>query len=685
MKQYAAKDIRNVLIAGHSGAGKTSLAEAMLFAAGASDRLGKTADGNTVCDFDPEEIKRKTSVSTAVAPLEWKGNKINVIDAPGLFDFVGGVNEGVRACECVIITVSARSDIPVGAEKANAAALKAGKARMFFVNQLDADTANFFKTFEKLKDTFGSCVCPIVVPCIENDAVKCYVNLFENKAYEYVNGKLTECAIPELKHLDEFRAAINEAVAETSEELMEKFFNDEPFTTDELKSGISQGVKDGTLALLYCGAATEAQGADLLLNAITRFVPSPAEAAGETSEEGTEVKCDENDPVAAVIFKTVADPFVGKMSYFKVISGKLSSDTPVVNMRTDTQEKIGKIITVRGKKQEDAPYIGAGDIGAVTKLANAATGDTFCSPSRKVTLAGVSFPEACLSMAILPVKKGEEEKIAQGLLKLSEEDPSIKYGTNTETKQMVLSGQGDQHIDVIVSKLKSKFGVDVILETPRVAYRETIRKKADVQGRHKKQSGGHGQFGDVWIRFEPCESDGLEFAEEVVGGSVPKNFFPAVEKGLQDCMKHGVLAGYPVVGVRAVLHDGSYHPVDSSEMAFKTAASLAFKAGIPQAAPTLLEPIGTLKAYIPNDNMGDVMGEVSVRRGRVLGMNPAQDGMQELMAEVPMAEMGDFATFMRQCAQGRGSFTFEFTRYEDCPSNVAQKVIEDAKAREGEE
>ena len=685
MKQYAAKNIRNVLIAGHSGAGKTSLAEAMLYVAGATDRLGKTADGNTVCDFDAEEIKRKTSVSTAVAPLEWKDHKINVIDAPGLFDFVSGVNEGVRACECVIITVSARSGIPVGAEKANKAALQAGKARMFFVNQLDADTANFYKTFEGLKETFGSCVCPIVVPCIENDAVKCYVNLFENKAYEYVNGKLTECAIPELKHLDDFRAAINEAVAETSEELMEKFFNDEPFTAEELKAGISQGVKDGTLALLYCGAATEGQGADLLLNAITRFVPSPAEAAGETSEEGTEVKCDENDPAAAVIFKTVADPFVGKMSYFKVISGKLSADTPVVNMRTGTQEKIGKLIFVKGKKQEDTSCITAGDIGAATKLANAATGDTFCSPSRKVTLKGVDFPEPCLSMAILPVKKGEEDKIAQGLVKLAEEDPSIKYGTNTETHQMVVSGQGDQHIDVIVSKLKTKYGIDVTLETPRVAYRETIRKSTSVQGRHKKQSGGHGQFGDIWVRFEPCESDGLEFAEEVVGGSVPKNFFPAVEKGLQDCMKHGVLAGYPVVGVRAVLYDGSYHPVDSSEMAFKTAASLAFKAGIPQAAPTLLEPVGTLKALIPNDNMGDVMGEVSVRRGRVLGMNPAEDGLQELMAEVPMAEMGDFSTFMRQCSQGRGSFTFEFTRYEDCPGNIAQKVIEDAKAREGEE
>ncbi len=685
MKQYPADKIRNIVLAGHNGAGKTSLAEAMLWLTGSSDRLGKTADGNTVCDFDPEEIKRKVSVSTAVAPLERDGYKINLLDTPGLFDFVGGVGEGYRAAECAVIVVSGRHDVPVGAEKAYKLATTTGRAKVFFVNKLESEGANFYKTFDSLRAVFGTPICPVVVPCYDGDKIKCYVNLLQNKAFTYANGKSTECPMPELDNIDELRDALSEAVAMADEELMMKYFDGEQFTHDEIVRGLKAGVKNGDVAPVYCGSAVTLEGVDFLMNGIQKFVPSPASFAPEVSEEGTEIAVNENDPTAAVIFKTVADPFVGKMSFFKVLAGKISSDAPLTNMRTGTSEKIGKIVTVRGKKQEDAPSITAGDIGAVTKLANANTGDTFCSPARLVTLKGVEYPNAMLSKAILPVKKGEEEKIASGLARLAEEDPSITFGINTETKQQVVSGQGDQHIDVIVSKLKSKFGVDVILETPRVPYRETIRKTVEQQGRHKKQSGGHGQFGDVYIRFEPCDSEGLEFAEEVVGGSVPKNFFPAVEKGLQDCMGHGVLAGYPVVGVRAVLYFGSYHPVDSSEMAFKIAAGLAFKEGIPKAAPTLLEPIGLLKAIIPNDNMGDVMGEVSVRRGRVLGMDPAEDGMQILSAEVPMAEMGDFATFMRQCAQGRGSFTFEFIKYEDCPTPVAQKVIEEAKARETEE
>ena len=685
MKQYPANKIRNIVLAGHGGSGKTSLAEAMLWISGASDRFGKTADGNTVCDFDPEEIKRKVSISTAIAPLERNGHKINLLDAPGQFDFIGGMGEAFRAAECAVIVVSGKSGVTVGAEKANKAAIVNGKSRAFFINKLDSESANFYRTFEALRDAFGPSVCPVVVPYYEGETVKCYIDIVENKAYTFKDGKAAECAVPALDNLDDLKNALNEAVAETDEELMMKFFDGEEFTHDELVKGIKLGVRNGDIAPVYCGASLTLDGVDLLLGGIEKYVPSPVEAKPEVSVEGTEIAVDENAPTAAIVFKTVADPFVGKMSYFKVFAGKLSSDAPLTNMRTGSAEKIGKIVTVRGKKQEDTNCITAGDIGAVTKLANANTGDTFCAPARLVTLKGVDYPNAMLSKAILPVKKGEEEKIANGLARLAEEDPSIKFGINTETKQQVVSGQGDQHIDVIVSKLKSKFSVDVVLETPRVPYRETIRKTVEQQGRHKKQSGGHGQFGDVYIRFEPAECEGLEFAEEVVGGSVPKNFFPAVEKGLQDCMAHGVLAGYPVVGVRAVLYFGSYHPVDSSEMAFKIAAGLAFKEGIPKAAPTLLEPIGLLKAIIPNDNMGDVMGEVSVRRGRVLGMDPAEDGLQVLSAEVPMAEMGDFATFMRQCAQGRGSFTFEFVRYEDCPSQVAQKVIEEAKARGEEE
>ncbi len=681
MKQYPAASIRNIALAGHGGSGKTSLAEAILWISGASDRLGKVADGNTVCDFDPEEIKRKTSIATAVAPIERDGLKINFLDTPGLFDYVGSVNEAVRAAESVIVVVSGKSGVTVGAEKANKLAVSTGRSRFFFVNKLDAEGANFYNYFSQLREKFGPSVVPVVVPYYEGETVKCYVDLVEQKAFAYKDGKATKVDMPQLDNLDELVNALCESVAETSEELMEKFFSGEPFTHDELFKGLASGVKSGDIAPIYCGSALTLEGVDLMLWGISKLAPSPVDVKPEVSEEGTEIAVDEKAPTAAILFKTVADPFVGKMSFFKVLSGKLSADTPVVNMRTGTTEKIGKIVSVKGKKQEDCASITAGDIGAVTKLANAATGDTFCSPSRQVTLEKVNYPTPLLSMAMLPAKKGDDEKIAQGLLRLSEEDPSISYGINSETKQMVVSGQGDQHIDVVVSKLKSKFGVDVILETPRVAYRETIRKKVEQQGRHKKQSGGHGQFGDVYIRFEPCDAEGLEFAEEVVGGSVPKNYFPAVEKGLQDCMGHGVLAGYPVVGVRAVLYFGSYHPVDSSEMAFKIAAGLAFKEGIPKAAPTLLEPIGVLKAIIPNDNMGDVMGEVTKRRGRVLGMDPSDDGMQILSAEVPMAEMGDFATFMRQCAQGRGTFTLNFERYEDAPPMVAQKVIEEAKAR----
>ncbi|MBE6752734.1 MAG: elongation factor G, partial [Ruminococcaceae bacterium] len=532
MKQYPAKSIRNIVLAGHGGSGKTSLAEAMLWLSGASDRLGKTADGNTVCDFDPEEIRRKTSIATAIAPIERDGLKINLLDAPGLFDYVGGVNEGFRAAESVVIVVSGKGGVEVGAEKANKLALTTGRSRFFFINKLDAEGSNFYQAFDALRDSFGPSVCPVVVPFYEGENVGGYIDLIEQKAYAYKNGKASAVAMPALDQMDDLMNALSEAIAETDEALMEKFFEGEAFTQDELKKGLIAGVRNGDIAPVYCGAALTLDGVELLLNGLSAFAPSPVDARPEVTEEGDEIAVDENAPTAAIVFKTVADPFVGKMSFFKVIAGKMSSDAPLVNMRTGSQEKIGKIVIVRGKKQEDTSCITAGDIAAVTKLNNARTGDTFCAPARQITLRGVDYPTPLLSMAMLPAKKGEEEKIAGGLARLSEEDPSITYGQNPETKQMIVSGQGDQHIDVIVSKLKSKFSVDVVLETPRVAYRETIRKKVEQQGRHKKQSGGHGQFGDVYIRFEPCESEGLEFAEEVVGGSVPKNFFPAVEKGL---------------------------------------------------------------------------------------------------------------------------------------------------------
>ncbi len=686
MKQYDAKHILNIAMSGHSGAGKTSVAEAMLYLAKASDRLGKISDGNTMLDYDAEEIKRKVSVLTAVAPVEWKNMKINLIDTPGLFDFEGGICEGYRAAETAMIVVSAKDGVNVGTEKAVKAANKAGLTKIFFVNGVCDEDARFYRVLEDLKATFGPSVCPVIVPHIENGEANTYINLFQYKAYTYdKGGNITPSDIlPEMgNRLEGLREAIKEAVAETSEELMEKFFEGEEFTPEEIIMGVSQGVKDGSLCPVFCGDAHSTYGIDQFMNSLSWLAPTAADKGDETAVDingdPVEITVNEAGAAAAIVFKTVADPFVGKLSYLKVVSGKVSTDAPLVNMRTGKEERITKVLTVKGKKQEDSQYIGAGDIGAIPKL-SAVTGDTLCAPTRKVILDGVDYPAPSFSMAMYPKKKGEEDKVAQGLVRLAEEDPTIKFVNNSETKEMVVSGMGEQHLDVVVSKLKNKFNVEVELKQPKVAYRETIRSTSDVQGRHKKQSGGSGQFGDVWIKFEPCDCDSLEFEVQVVGGSVPKQFYPAVEKGLRESIKKGPLAGYPVVGVKAILHDGSSHPVDSNEMAFKMAAQIAFKNGIPQARPTLLEPIGALKATVPDANMGDIMGEVNKRRGRVLGMNVGEDGMQIVEAEVPMAEMADFSVYMRQVTQGRGSFTFEFERYEDAPAQVSQKVIAEAKA-----
>ena len=689
MNQYQAKNIINLAVAGHGGAGKTSLAEAMLYLAGVSDRRGKVGEGNTVCDYDPEEIRRKASISAASAPLEWKNKKINLLDAPGLFDFEGGMCEAMRAADTALIVVSGRDGVAVGTEKAFAAAEKNGLAKIFFVNGLCDESARFYRVFEDLKANFGPSVCPVVVPFIQDGQANIYINLLEYKAYDYSGGKPVAVAMPDMgDRLEGLRTAIYEAVAETDDELFETYFAGEPFTPEEVIVGVSKGVKSGTITPVFCGDALLMRGMEQFMDGLCWLAPSAEEKAGEIGLDvdgsPVELSVNEDGAAAAIVFKTVADPFIGKLSYVKVVSGKISTDSQLVNMRTGNTERVGKTVMLVGKKQVDVKYIGAGDIGAIPKLTATNTGDTLCSPTRKVTLDGVEYPNPTLRMAIVPAKKGEEDKVAQGMMRLSEEDPTLQFSTNNETHEMILSGLGEQHLDVAVSKLKSKFGVDVTLKKPKVPYRETIRKTVQVQGRHKKQTGGHGQFGDVWIEFSPCDSEGLEFGERVVGGSVPKGFFPAVEKGLRECIQRGPLAGYPVVGLSAVLYDGSYHPVDSSEMAFKTAAALAYKAGMPQANPVLLEPIGHLKATVPDANMGDVMGEVNKRRGRVLGMEPAGEGKQTVEADVPMAEMHDFTTFIRQCTQGRGSFTFGFERYEEAPSNVAQKVIEEAKAEAGE-
>ena len=691
MKQYLAARIRNIALTGHSDSGKTSLAEALLFKAGASDRLGKTSEGNTVCDFDPEEIKRKVSVCTAVAPFAWGSTKINLIDTPGLFDFAGEAAQGVRAAESLLIAVSGKSGVNVGTEKAYKMAKDLSKATLFFVSKLDVEHSDFYKVFEELKSTFGPSVCPIVVPYVEDQQVKCYINLIDMKAYTYDDkGEAHEVDMPDFGHrLDGLTAAVSEAVAETDESLFEKYFSGEQFTRDEIIRGVHTGVTNGSISPVLCGCSTNLQGIDMLLDCIVDLLPSPwekgAEVAVDAEGEPVEVPCTDEAPLAAYVFKTIADPFVGKLSYVKVISGKLAADSAPINSRTGQPERLGKIIYIRGKKQEDTAYITAGDIGAVTKLAATETGDALCDPKKVLSFDPIHFPHPCLTMAIKAEAKGDEAKIASALQRLMEEDPTLAYENNAETHQQLISGLGEQHLDVLVSKLKNKFGVSVSLEVPRVAYRETIRKKVKVQGKHKKQSGGHGQFGDVWVEFEPTVGDDLVFEEKVFGGAVPKSFFPAVEKGLQDCVKHGVLAGYPVVGLKATLVDGSYHPVDSSEMSFKMAASLAYKAGMPQASPVLLEPIGNLKVYVPDSNTGDIIGDLNKRRGRVLGMNPANDGLQEIEADVPMSEMSDFATAIRSMTQGRGYFTLEFARYEQLPSNLEAKVIEEAKKFASEE
>ena len=680
---YANTNIRNILVAGHGGCGKTTLVEALLYLTGALERMGRVEDGTTVCDFDPEEAKRHASLSSAVAPVENNGYKFNLIDVPGLFDFEAGLYEGIAAAESVLITVSGRSGVTVGAEKAYKLAEKYGKSRMVFVSKMDLENADFYKILEDLKVKFGPSICPCVVPVKQDDGTMLYVNLFSQKAFKYESGKQIQVDLPDMGHrFDGLVEAMSEAVAETDDALMEKFFGGEAFTTEEIVEGMRIGVKSGVITPVFCGSALNLQALDMLLYNMEKLLPSPhLEAFAAEDKDGNPVKlpCEPGDPTAVLVFKTVADPFVGKMSYVKVASGKLTAASSLVNSRTGEPERMGKLVSVRGKKQTDVTEITAGDIGVITKLATAKTGDTLCDPARVVSLPTAAFPNPTLSMALKVAKKGDEGKIGAALARLMEEDPTINFRVDGETGQQLLSGLGEQHLDVVCARLKAKFGVDVTLTTPRVAYRESVRKKCKAQGRHKKRTGGHGQFGDVWIEFEPCDSEELVFEEKVFGGSVPKNYFPAVEKGLRQAAQHGVLAGYPVVGLKATLLDGSYHPVDSSEMAFIMAAKLAYKAALPEAGPVLLEPVGSLKAHVPADNTGDIMGEVTKRRGRVLGMSPDEDGLQVVEAEVPMAEMQDFTTFMRQLTQGRGHFEFDFVRYENLPSNLEAKVIEEAK------
>lgn len=694
MKQSDATKIRNITLAGHLGSGKTALAEALLYKAGATDRLGQCADGNTVSDYDPEEIKRQISINTTLSSFSSGENRINLLDTPGLFDFAGGMLEGIQAADTVMLTVSAKSGVKVGTRKAYDAAAKLGRSKMFVITKIDDPNANFYNTLTQLKTVFGPTVCPVVVPVIQNSQIISYVNLIEMKAYKYDdkgNAVETDMPTPEVSEKMEYRlegliSAISEAVAETDEALMEKFFEGEAFTQKELIDGIHNGMNKGIITPVVCVSSTTLAGIDMLLKEIDLLLPAPQEVdvpiGVDQKEDPIAVACDPAAPLAAYVFRTVADPFVGKMSFIRVYAGKLSADANVLNATTGATEKIGKLYVLLGKKQEEVASAAAGDIVVAAKI-SAGTSDTLCAPERVLRFAPIQYPKPCYSLCVKAKSQGDETKISAGIARLLEEDQTLSYQQDAFTKEQILSGLGSMHLEVTAAKLKNKFGVDVQLEVPRIAYRETIRKKVKVEGKHKKQSGGHGQYGHVWIEFEPCVGDDLVFEERVFGGAVPRNFFPAVEKGLQECVRKGVLAGCPVVGLKAILVDGSYHPVDSSEMAFKMAASIAYKEGLPQADPVMLEPIGSLNVTAPDENTGDVMGELNKRRGRVLGMEPVAPGMTLIQAEVPMREMQDFALYLRQSTRGMGEFSFTFLRYEQLPANLLSTVIASVNQQNG--
>ncbi len=660
---YETKNIRNICFMGHGNSGKTSLAESMLFTTGAIDRMGKVTDGNTVCDYDAEEIKRQITIATSVAPVNFGGCKINVLDCPGYFDFVGDVLAAIRVVEAGIIFCSAKDGITVGAERSWKYLKAAGVPAMFYISKLDEEHGDYYGVLAALKEKYGASICPVMIPMSDGTGV---IDLVHNTAYQTKGGKTAKVAVPadDADKVEEMRMELMEAAAVT-EELMEKFLDTMELSDAEIVEGLKAGLAERSVVPVVCGAAMSNIGTEAVMQAICDYVPAPEDKSAE--------------PVCGFVFKTVSDQF-GKYSFVKVVSGKITADLSLRNVRASSTDKLGRLYTICGKKTTEVKEACCGDIVAVGKM-EWKTGDTVCDPKNETELPALVMPDPCYSMAISPKTKGQDDKVAGGLARLNEEDVSFTLVNNAETHQMVISGAGDIQVDVLCAKLKSRFGVETELKPARVAYREKIKGKVEAHGRHKKQSGGSGQFGDVWIRFEPQdEQDDMIFAEEVFGGSVPKNFFPSVEKGLRNAVTKGVLAGYPLVGLKATLYDGSYHPVDSNDMAFQTAARLAYQDGIPKAKPTILEPIGLLQVTIPDANLGDIMSDISSkRRGTVLGMN-AEDGMQTVEAEVPMAEMSSYTIDLRSMTQGRGSFTCKFIRYEEAPGNVQQKVIEEAKA-----
>ncbi len=687
MAVFETKQIRNVALLGHGGAGKTSLTEAMLYIAKCIDRLGKTPDGNTTSDYDAEEIKRGYSISATVSDLVWGDAKINVIDTPGYLGFVGEEMQGVRVADSAIIVLDGKAGVEVGTELAWDYAIDIPKA--FFINKCDDAEADFERVFKGLHAKFGNALCPVFIPVRSGNTVV-MVDLMDMKAYEYATDgsrKEVPMNVDFATLAAQYKDAFNEAIAQTSDELLDKYFNGEEITHDEAAEALHTGIINGSIVPVYCGSSTKMWGVRALLDAIDHSFPRhTAKKTEKVISDNTfaPFDIDPEGPTALFIFKTVVDPFVGKMSFFKVMNGALKKDVTLKNTTSGAAEKIAKIYTLKGKKQTEVNELACGDIGMLAKLSATGTCDTLTNAG-EIKFVPVNYPEPNMCMALAPQAKGDEDKISQGITKLLEEDLTVRFENNAETKQMLIYGMGDIHLDVIVAKLKSRFGTSVKLDTPIIPYRETITKSVEVEGKYKKQTGGHGQYGHVKIRFAPGDGDDkLVFTESTVGGSVPKNFHPAVEKGLQEAMLKGV-AGYPVVNIKADLFDGSYHDVDSSEMSFKLAAGIAFKECLKTAKPVLLEPVGALKVTVPDSVVGDIMGDLNKRRGRVMGMEAAEKKAYTVIeAEVPRAEMMDYTISLRAMTQGRGKFTFNPLRYEEMPSANAQKIIDAYKAK-GEE
>ena len=691
MKNYASNRVRNVVLLGHSGSGKTTYSEAALYYSGATKRFGKVEDGNTVSDYEAEEIRRKVSINTSVIPVEWQDTKINFLDTPGYFDFAAEVKLAMNVADTGLIMVSAKSGVEVGTEKAWEYCEEMHLPRIIFINQMDDENADFEKTLADLRKNFGKAVAPLQIPFDdENGNFIGFINLIKRDARKKVNGKLEKCEMPEDKkdQVEVLRSMLIEVAAESSEELMEKFFNDEELTEEEIYDGLQVGIANHSIAPVMCGSATLGYGVKLLMNTIVRFtLPAiDAKANFHAFHDGKDVVyCSSDDErFSAYVFKTIADPYIGRLNLFRVMTGKLDTTMSVYNEEKDTVEKVGRLYVMRGKEQIEVDELHSGDIGALAKLSNTSTQDTLSLKDANIIIPKIALPGSVLCMAIKPKGKGDEDKLSAALTKIREEDPTIKMEVNPETKQTLVYGVGEQQLDVMVQKLKAKYKIEVDLTDPIIPYRETIKAKASVRGRYKKQSGGHGQFGDVVMEFEPSydTTTPVIFEEKIFGGSVPKQYFPAVEKGLQECVQSGVLAGYPVVGLKATLTDGSYHPVDSSEMAFKMATSVAFKEGIPQAKPVILEPIEHVEVLIPDKYMGDIMGDITKRRGRILSMDAV--GMKKcIVAEVPTAEMHKYATDLRSMTQSRGEYRHHFERYEEAPMEVQKKIIE-ARAAEKE-